>query len=157
LRKAGDATVDFDDLRSFYPQAFSSTVWAYATANSQHPGQFEKIGHAITQFDYLESFLGQSSGRLQTLHGHLLLQMWKLLYYSMMSLLFTKAILDKQNGFSVENLRQLYQLDLWQTKEMKNVDRLKYSKSAAMKHSSERILKYQVFRRIWLQCYQQLG
>eukprot|EP00956_Cyclotella_meneghiniana_P039435 scaffold171830_cov20-Cyclotella_meneghiniana.AAC.1 len=49
-----------DDLNSFKPQNLSNTVWAFATANIQHPNLFKKVGDEIVAMNDLKSFNPQN-------------------------------------------------------------------------------------------------
>ncbi|EJK51101.1 hypothetical protein THAOC_29762, partial [Thalassiosira oceanica] len=55
----GNQIAGLDSLDSFKPQAFSNTVWAFATAGESNPKLFKKIANHAAGLDSLDSFTPQ--------------------------------------------------------------------------------------------------
>eukprot|EP00956_Cyclotella_meneghiniana_P030480 scaffold76862_cov21-Cyclotella_meneghiniana.AAC.1 len=104
-----------DNLKSFVPQDLANTIWAYATADIQHPALFKKIGDEIATMDDLKSFNPQDLSNIA----------WAYTVSNIDSAPFFNSalrqeLLNHQNEFIDDNFRQLYQWHLWQTKENSN-------------------------------------
>ena len=115
FKKIGDEIVAMNDLKSFNPQNLANTVWAYATANEQHPDLFKKVADEIVAMDEWKSFDSQALSNIAWAYT-----VANLDASSLFDSAFRQELLNRQNEFIDENLRQLYQWHLWQTKEKSN-------------------------------------
>ena len=115
FKKIGDEIVAMDDRESFDPQAIANVVWAYATTNIQHPDLFKKIGDEIAATDDWKSFSSQNLANIAWAYT-----VSNFDAASLFNPAFRQELLDRQNEFVDENLSQLYQWHLWQTKEKSN-------------------------------------
>eukprot|EP00956_Cyclotella_meneghiniana_P027156 scaffold60399_cov70-Cyclotella_meneghiniana.AAC.2 len=115
FEKVGDEIAAMDFLEIFNPQAKANIVWAYATTNIQHPALFEKVANEIVVRDDCESFNSQNLSNIAWAYTVANLDP-SLLFHSV----FRQELLNHQNEFVDEELRQLHQWHLWQTKEKSN-------------------------------------
>jgi hypothetical protein len=113
FKKVGTAIMQLDHLTAFDPQALSNTVWAFASADIQYPGLFQRVGYEIVELDDFIEFDPQALSNIAWSYAVANVDV-----PAVFDDVFTKALLDKQNEFIVDALRQLYQWHLWQTKEM---------------------------------------
>eukprot|EP00956_Cyclotella_meneghiniana_P007358 scaffold10020_cov60-Cyclotella_meneghiniana.AAC.1 len=112
FKKVGDEIATMDDLKSFNPQNLANVTWAYATANIQHPAMFKKVANEIVAMDDWESFTPQNLSTIAWAYT-----VANLDASSLFNSAFRQELLNRQNEFIGENLSQLYQWHLWQTKE----------------------------------------
>eukprot|EP00956_Cyclotella_meneghiniana_P033189 scaffold94258_cov68-Cyclotella_meneghiniana.AAC.2 len=115
FEKVGDEIVAMDDWESFDPQAIANVVWAYATTYIQHPDLFKKIGDEIAATDDWESFNSQNLSNIAWAYT-----VSNIDTAPFFNSTFRQELLNRQNEFVDENLRQLYQWHLWQKKEKSN-------------------------------------
>ena len=151
--KFAEHIVSLDNLDKFECQALSNIPWAYATAKESHPALFQKLVDAafIRQHEFtslgIVNFLWAyaSNGQIDRLMflssvptlisilDELNIQELATIAWvysvanvdapSLFNDNFIKAILKKEDEFTVEALAQLYQWQLWQ-KELKSSTRL---------------------------------
>jgi hypothetical protein len=115
FKKVGNTIIELKDMKSFQPRNLSNIVWAYATVNIQHPEMFKRVGSAIAERDNLKSFNKQNLSNLAWAFAVSNVDL-----PSLFNDAFTKALSDRQDCFTDENLSQLYQWHLWQTGEKSN-------------------------------------
>jgi hypothetical protein len=87
-------------------------VWAYATANIQHPDLFKKVGNAIVELKDLKSFKPQNLANTA----------WAFAVSNADAPLlfndaFIKVLTNRQSDFTNQDFTQLYQWHIWRTME----------------------------------------
>eukprot|EP00956_Cyclotella_meneghiniana_P015281 scaffold23234_cov67-Cyclotella_meneghiniana.AAC.1 len=112
FHSVGDAIVMKDYLTKFKPQAIANVVWAFAATNVQHPALFKKVANEIVAMDDWKSFNSQALSNIAWAYT-----VSNIDTAPLFSSAFRQELLDRQNNFIDQNLRQLYQWHLWQTKE----------------------------------------
>ena len=99
-----------NSLSSFNPQALANIVWAYATANVQHPKLFNTVGDEIAGMKNLHSFNAQALANTAWAYAVLNIDM-----PTMFNEHYVERLIDVQ--FTTEDLSQLHQWHLWQSEE----------------------------------------
>eukprot|EP00956_Cyclotella_meneghiniana_P040621 scaffold200815_cov53-Cyclotella_meneghiniana.AAC.4 len=115
FKKVGDEIVVRDNFASFDLQALANIVWAYATVIEHHPALFKKVDDEISKIDDFKSFSTQGIANIA----------WAYAIFNydssfMFDSSFRDELRDRQRDFTKEELRQLHQWHLWQTKELAN-------------------------------------
>eukprot|EP00956_Cyclotella_meneghiniana_P037576 scaffold140783_cov73-Cyclotella_meneghiniana.AAC.1 len=115
FKKVGDEIAAKDNLASFNPQNLANIVWAYATSNKHHHGLFKKVGDEISKIDNFNLFTKQNLANMA----------WAYAVFNhdssfMFDTSFRDELCDRQRDFTEEELGQLHQWHLWQTKELAN-------------------------------------
>ncbi len=146
--KMANHIVKLDNLREFKPQHLSNIVWAYATAQVSHPKMFQKVAKAAIQrkeeltsqqvanllWSYatmgiidkvLFSSFAPIAAKLIDIYNNQDLSHIAWAYAAadvdaptLFNDRFINKCLEEKDGFSIENLSQLHQWHLWQTKEI---------------------------------------
>jgi hypothetical protein len=147
FEKMANHIVRLDHLKDFRPQALSNTVWAYATAQVFHSKMFQQVAKAAIQRkdDFISQHVANLLWSYATM-GIVDKQLFssfgptavKLIdnynYQELANVAWAYAVADvdaptlfndrfinkclgKKDGFSLEDLSQLHQWHLWQTKE----------------------------------------
>jgi hypothetical protein len=148
FEKMANHIVGLDYLRDFNPQALSNTVWAYATAQVSHPKMFQQVAKAaiLCKEEFISQQVANILWSYATL-GILDKQLFSSFAPTAAKLMdnynnqnlanvawayavadvdaptlfndrFINKCLEKKDGFGAEELFQLHQWHLWQTKEM---------------------------------------
>jgi hypothetical protein len=146
FEKVANHIVQHDHLRDFDPQAISNIVWAYATAQVSHPKMFQHVAKAAIQrkeelvsqhvanllWSYaamgifhkqlFSSFAPTAAKLIDDYNNQELAKIaWAFAVANIDApTLFHDRFIDRcldNLGFSIENLSQLHQWHLWQTKE----------------------------------------
>ncbi|KAL7449943.1 hypothetical protein ACHAWC_001952 [Mediolabrus comicus] len=147
FEKMANHIVRLDHLREFEPQHLSNIVWAYATTQVSHLKMFQQVAKAAIQrkeefisqhvanllWSYatlgiidkqLFSSFGLTAVKLIDSYNNQDLANVAWAYAvadvdvpTLFSDRFINRCLEKKDGFSIENLSQLHQWHLWQTKE----------------------------------------
>ena len=143
--------ISLDNLNDFKPQEFSNTVWAFATAKESHPALFQKLSDAAIkrQNEFTEQGIANFLWAYAT-NGQIDRNLFSSLVPTVEAYLdkcnaqdlaniawaytvanvdapavfndeFINACIEKEDGFSFENLAQLHQWQLWQEELNSNV------------------------------------
>ena len=116
FEKFGDAIVGIRDLSIFRSRELATVVFSCAIANIQNRAVFKSVGDAIIGFNDLSTFEYQDIANAA----------WAYCVSNVhVPLLFNTSFIDylvsNEHEFSTENLSQLHQWHLWQTKELLHV------------------------------------
>ena len=114
FKKIADTIVEKDNLQSYKPQDFAHLVWAYATANEHHD-MFMKVTDEIAKRDDFKSFSPQQLANIAWAYA-----VSNYDFSSICDNSFRDELHDRQKDFTEEELRQLHQWHLWQSKEKFN-------------------------------------
>jgi hypothetical protein len=147
FEKMANHVVKLDHLQDYRPQALSNTVWAYATAQVSHLKLFQQVTRAALQqkrdfnsqgvanllwsyattgiFDkqLFSSFVPTAAKLIDKYNNQDLANIaWAYAVAdvdapTLFNDQFINECLEKNDGFSLEDLSQLHQWHLWQTKE----------------------------------------
>jgi hypothetical protein len=113
FEKVGNHVNQLDNLKAFTSQNLASIVWAFATANQLRSDLFEKVGIAVSNRGDFQSFNIQNLSNIA----------WAYAVANADSPMvfndnLTLALKDREHQSIPDNLYQLYQWHLWQTKEL---------------------------------------
>ncbi|KAL7507662.1 hypothetical protein ACHAXN_004803 [Cyclotella atomus] len=115
FKKIADTIVESNDSNNFNSQSLATIVWSFATANEPRPNLFQKIGDAIAYRD-IASFNPQDLSNIAWSYAAANCDTPMLFNAT-----FVKALCDRIDEFTVDQMRQLYQWHLWQNKEHSHV------------------------------------
>jgi hypothetical protein len=145
--KVANHIAGLDHLRGFISQNLSNIVWAYATAQVSHPKMFQQVAKAAIQRkrDFISqhvanilwsyatmgiydkqlfsSFVPTAAKLIESYNNQELANIaWAYAVAdvdtpTLFNDRFINKCLEKEDGFSIENIFQLHQWHLWQTKE----------------------------------------
>ncbi|KAL7453237.1 hypothetical protein ACHAWC_006903 [Mediolabrus comicus] len=147
FEKMANHIVQLDHLIKFKPQELSNTVWAYATAQVSHLTMFQQVAKAAIQREedfisqhvanilwsyatmgiydkqLFSSFVPTAAKLIESYNNQELANIaWAYAVAdvdapTLFNDRFINKCLEKEDGFSIENVCQLHQWHLWQTKE----------------------------------------
>jgi GTPase Era involved in 16S rRNA processing len=147
FEKVAKHIVRLDHLREFNAQDLSNTAWAYATAQVSHPKMFQQVANAAIQREedfipqhvanllwsyatmgiydkqLFSSFVPIAAKLMDKYNNQNLANIaWAYAIAdvdapTLFNDRFINKCLEKKDGFSIENICQLHQWHLWQTKE----------------------------------------
>eukprot|EP00985_Skeletonema_marinoi_P003661 scaffold1598_cov139-Skeletonema_marinoi.AAC.5 len=150
FEKIANHIVASDKMDRFDPQNLSSTIWAYATAQVPHPKLFKEVADAairskgefdsqpvanllwanatmgVTDKQLFLSFVPTAAKLIESYNNqHLANIAWAYAVAdvdapTLFNNHFIKKCVEKEDVFKMEGLFQLYQWNLWQTKETSN-------------------------------------
>jgi hypothetical protein len=150
FEKIANHIVASDKMDRFDPQNLSSTIWAYATAQVPHPKLFKKVADdairskgefisqqvanllwayatmGITDKQLFLSFVPTAAKLIDSCDNQGLANIaWAFTVAdvdapTLFNDMFINECVEKKDGFVIEDLSQLHQWQLWQTKEKSN-------------------------------------
>ncbi|KAL3769288.1 hypothetical protein ACHAWO_007960 [Cyclotella atomus] len=109
FEKVRNLIVGYDDLGSFNAQALANIVWAYSNANVPDLIMFKKVEDYIATLEDLGSFDSHALANIAWSYAVANADAPMIFNDN-----FTKELLDREQEFTIKELRQLYQWHLWQ-------------------------------------------